>query len=155
MGWACSRKAGGGGAHCKGPGCVTELALLSLSTRSPHTFNSAEETCNVRCSPLGWGAAPYNTRWMRRAAGAHPLGTGTHTGFTWLEPHPLLCLVCKGRRGGLVQETHLISGRNTTSAYLMQLRSSCKDWRGEGHGKGPRGPHRHAVMCLPPHFCES
>ena len=52
----------GVGAHCKGPGRVTELALLSLSTRSPHTFNSAEETCNVHCSPLGWGAAPHNTR---------------------------------------------------------------------------------------------
>ena len=52
----------GVGAHCKGPGRVTELALLSLSTRSPHTFNSTEETCNVCCCPLAWGAAPYNTR---------------------------------------------------------------------------------------------
>ena len=69
------------------------------------------------------------------------LGTGTHTGLTWLEPHLLLCLVCKGRRRGLVQESHLISGRNKTSAYLTQLCSSCKGWRGEGHGKGPRGPH--------------
>ena len=83
------------------------------------------------------------------------LGTGTHTGLTWLEPHLLLCLVCKGRRRGLVQESHLISGRNKTSAYLMQLCSSCKGWRGERHGKGPRGPHRHVVMWLPPHFCES
>ena len=57
--------------------------------------------------------------------------------FHWLEPHPLLCLVCKGRRGGLVQESHLISGRNTTSAYLMQLRSSCKGWRGRDKGRAP------------------
>lgn len=83
-----------------------------------------------------------------------PLGTGTHRGFTRLEPH-LLHLVCKGRRGGLAQESHPISGRNKTSAYLMQLHSSCEGWRGLGHGKGPRDPHRHVVMWLPPHFCES
>ena len=127
----------GVGAHCKGPGRVTELALLSLSTRSPHTFNSTEETCNVCCCPLAWGAAPYNTRWMRSAAGAPSPGDWHTYWFHVAGTTPSVVPLCKGRRRGLVQESNLISGRSTTSAYLMQLCSSCKGWRGRDMGRAP------------------
>lgn len=155
MGWACSRKGGGGRCAAKGQDVSLSWPCLACPLALPTLWTAQRRHEMSTAVPLGWGAAPCNTRWMRSAGEPQSPGDGHTWGFTWLEPHLLLCLVCKGRRGGLAQERHPISGRNKTSAYLMQLCSSCEGWRGAGHGKGPRGPHRHVVMWLPPHFCKS
>ena len=90
------------GVRCKGPGHVTELALPSLSTRSPHTLNSAEETWNVRCSSTGLGCCPLQYTMNEKCRGTPVPWGRAHIGGSrgWNYTFCVLC-VRAGEEGWL------------------------------------------------------